>query len=372
MNSKNMIFHVPKTIIEGQAAGFHIRVRNMLQAFEDCGYRVYLVSGTAQQRKGKIKEIKAKIKDGVQYDFLYAESATIPTLLTESHHLPLYPGLDFGFLKYCKKKNIPCGLFYRDIYWIFPEFKKKVSFLKRIFTLFFYRYDLRQYNQFLDYFYLPSKEMYPYVPFNFKGTVKDLPPGICKQYKKVTFIEPEIKDKLKILYVGGISPFYNLELMLQVIKEIPTVELVLCCRQNDWDRHRDLYKGLLGDNVKIIHQSGNGLVDLYNNTDVCSLFLEPSEWRSFAMPIKFFEYIQNAKPIIATKETLVGNIVNDEGIGWAIDYNRNALKSLLEEILSNSRDIESKRQSIHRFQKSSTWIKRAETVISDLCKESME
>lgn len=55
-----------------------------------------------KKEKKKIKKIKSNIKEGIKYDFLYSESSTEPTLLTEKNHIPLYPFLDFGFLKYCK------------------------------------------------------------------------------------------------------------------------------------------------------------------------------------------------------------------------------------------------------------------------------
>ena len=92
-----MIFHVPRRVEKGKASGFHVRVSNMLQAFIDNGYTVDFISGNAKERKQSIKQIRRNIKEGVLYDFLYAENATIPTLLTELHHLPTHPFLDFTF-----------------------------------------------------------------------------------------------------------------------------------------------------------------------------------------------------------------------------------------------------------------------------------
>ncbi len=36
-----------------------------------------------KKEEKKIKKIKSNIKEGIKYDFLYSESSTEPTLLTE-------------------------------------------------------------------------------------------------------------------------------------------------------------------------------------------------------------------------------------------------------------------------------------------------
>ena len=52
----------------------------------------------------------------------------MPTLLTEPHHFPTHPLLDFGFFRYVKKQGIPIGLFYSDIFWKFEDYGKDLSF----------------------------------------------------------------------------------------------------------------------------------------------------------------------------------------------------------------------------------------------------
>ena len=121
---KKCIFHIPNSL-EGNY-GSHVRPQKMMQAFKDIGYDVDVVMGYGKERKQSIKKIKKNIRAGMKYDFMYSESSTMPTLLTEKNHLPLYPLLDFSFFRFCKKNGIRIGLFYRDIYWKFQIYKESV------------------------------------------------------------------------------------------------------------------------------------------------------------------------------------------------------------------------------------------------------
>ena len=97
---KNMIFHIPNYIDLSRKSGSNIRPYKMIKAFENNGYKVDIIKGYGKERKQSIHNVKMKIKKGVKYDFLYSESSTMPTLLTEKNHLPLYPFLDFSFFKF--------------------------------------------------------------------------------------------------------------------------------------------------------------------------------------------------------------------------------------------------------------------------------
>ena len=152
-NNKSCIFHVPNHIDKNAKSGSHIRPIKMIEAFRENGYDVDIVMGYGKERKRQIDEIRKKIRAGKKYDFLYSESSTMPTLLTEKNHLPLYPNLDFGFLKFCRKNGIKIGLFYRDIHWKFEKYRSEVSVFKRSFSIPMYKYDLRKYKKLVDVFY---------------------------------------------------------------------------------------------------------------------------------------------------------------------------------------------------------------------------
>lgn len=149
---KRCIVHIPNHIEKSGKSGSNIRPIKMKQAFEENGYLVEYISGYGTERKVQINKIKRNIRNGIKYDFLYSESSTMPTLLTEKNHLPRYPFLDFSFFKFCKKNGIKIGLFYRDIQWKFSVYRDNVSWYKKCFSIPMYRYDLRQYKKLLNVF----------------------------------------------------------------------------------------------------------------------------------------------------------------------------------------------------------------------------
>ena len=100
--NKQIIFHIPNKLDKSQNSGSQIRPIKMIQAFKNIGYKVDLIMGTVKERKIQIKNLKQRINAGEKYEFLYSESSTMPTALTEPHHLPVAPFLDFDFFKYCK------------------------------------------------------------------------------------------------------------------------------------------------------------------------------------------------------------------------------------------------------------------------------
>jgi hypothetical protein len=174
---KNVILHFPYEIVKELSSGSQIRPVKMIDAFISSGYKVDLIIGNATDRKKKIYEIKKNIKNGIRYEFVYSESSTMPTLLTERHHYPTHPFLDFGFLKFCKKNNIRIGLFYRDIYWMLGNSPDNKNNIKRKIAKLFYLYDLYSYKKYVDVLYVPSIRMYKLMNYDFTGRVLSLPPG---------------------------------------------------------------------------------------------------------------------------------------------------------------------------------------------------
>ena len=69
--------------------------------------------------------------------------------------------------------------------------------------------------------------------------------------------------------------------------------------------------------------------------DLGSLFLEPQAWRDFAMPIKLFDYLRYSLPVLGTKGTAAGSFIQENGVGWAIEYSEEALTALIKDISSN-------------------------------------
>lgn len=349
---KRMIFHIPLKIDPNLHSASQIRPMKMLQAFKDIGYDVDVVAGTAAERKKTIKEIKKNIRDGIEYDFLYSESSTMPTLLTESHHLPIHPFLDFSFFRFCKRQGIKIGLFYRDIYWVFPEYGIRI---KDKITKLFYRIDLMLYNRYVDILFLPSLRMKEFIPSKMKMPISDLPSG--SEIANTNIINKIDGEQLEIFYVGGIGNHYDLTMLCRCVAQVENIHLTICCRPADWGKIEDVYKPLLNTNIEIVHASGKELDYYYQRADICSLFVEPGVYRAFAMPYKLLEFIGRAKPVLTSNGTAAADFVKKNKVGFCIDYNEKSLLDFLKSITKSN--LSEMKDHILKVAYQNSWTNRA-------------
>lgn len=369
MERKRCIFHIPNHIDISGSSGSQVRPLKMLHAFENIGYDVAVVMGYGEERKKSIKEIKRNINLGIKYDFLYSESSTMPTLLTEKNHLPVYPLLDFGFMNFCKKKGIKVGLFYRDIHWKFEQYKSGVPKHQRMLTIPMYKYDLYQYNRIVDILYLPTLFMSKYVP-NIKVPIKTLPPGAVSAVdiaqKKTAFYLKNSSREITIFYVGGVRGIYDLTILLRAIRNIEYIKMIICCREKEWNEYRHNYEPYLTERVEIIHKTGKDLAPYYLKCDLCCCYLQPGEYVKMGMPIKLLEYTSYLTPVIATKGTSAGTFVEKYDCGFSIPYGEEYITDLLEGLYKNKSIIKDKHDNMKKCLEKNTWEQRAVQVANDL------
>ncbi|MEG0371692.1 MAG: glycosyltransferase [Clostridium sp.] len=369
---KRCIVHIPFFIGGSQQpSGSQIRPMKIIQAFKNIGYEVDVVSGYAADRKQKINKIKENINNGAKYDFLYAENYTEPTLLTQSHHLPTHPFLDFGFFKFCKDNGIKIGLFYRDVYWRFDIYKQSVGTLKTAVATTFFKYDLRKYNELLDVLYFSDDKMYEYLPFDFKGKIDELPPGIDTSINKASEArETQDNGKIQIFYVGGIGELYNMEKLFEAVSITDNVFLTVCCREGEWKSWKPKYEKHLNDRITIIHKSGKDLIPHMEGADLLSLYFEPVEYRTICVGVKMYEYMTYKRPLLSTKNTSMGNTVENYGIGYNIEYSVEELVKLFNELKNDKSLLNEKINKIEEIFDNHTWEARARKVARDLSKEN--
>lgn len=371
-SNKRCIYHVPNYIDPSGKSGSMVRPMKMLNAFKEAGYDVDIVMGYKSQRKNQIKQIKNNIRNGIVYDFMYSESSTMPTLLTEKNHIPVLSNIDFRFMKFCKDNNLKIGLYYRDIYWRFPEYGKNMNFIKKYFAIAMYKYDLLQYSKILDVLYLQSYDMAKYLPKKYqKINIKTLPPGCNIDEKfidtKTEFFNNNKNKKINIFYVGGIGCLYDLVPLLKVVKKKKIVNLTICCREEEWIVEKKRYQRYLTDRVSIVHESGSELEKYYKKADLCSLYFPEEEYRKFVLPIKLFEYLSHVTPILATASTATGDFVKENDIGWAINDDRE-LSKIIDDVYENKKLLIEKHNNLITTLKANTWIERVNSVANDLNK----
>lgn len=368
---KRCIMHVPNYIDRQGRSGSSIRPLKMKQAFEANGYEVEFISGYGRERKQKIDQLKKKIQSGIKYDFLYSESSTMPTLLTEKNHLPRYPLLDFSFFRFCREHKIKTGLFYRDIQWKFPLYTDHVPWYKKCLSIPCYKYDLHMYRKYVDILYLPTLKMADYLSPDTElvRRVKVLMPGCDEMDNQLSSAVPDRSDEtlLTVLYVGGIDKIYDLTVFFRAVSTMrDKVKAYVCCRKNEWESAKHLYTPYLTDNITIIHESGKGLEPYYKKADLCCAFAGRGEYMQMAMPVKIFEYLGHRIPILATEGTVSGDFVEKEGIGWSIGYSEEKLKECIEDIVRSPDILKEKQERENAICRENTWKARAYQVIQDL------
>lgn len=380
MKHNRCIFHIPNHLDEKGSSGSQVRPRKMLKAFQNIGYEVDVVMGYGAERKKQIEAIKNNIVNGVCYDFLYSESSTMPTQLTEKDHIPRYPFLDFNFFKFCHKNGIPIGLFYRDIYWRFPIYKEGTPLLQYLVAETAYRFDLREYAKFLDIFYVPNKKISRYVRNKRLDAIMDeLPPGSVFDsdfiaYKR-SYYEKRLKNynnKISLFYVGGVGNQYIFDSLLEGAYDIENLYITICCREKEWVENEPKLKKYLTDRIRVVHRTGTELEEYYREADIALAFFLPDIYREMAVPIKLFEYMGHGIPVLASNDTAVGSFVSENNIGWSIDYNANTVHNLLQELIENYQEVVDKHNNCLAILNNNTWEGRAYKVSTQLssCKAS--
>ena len=80
-----------------------------------------------------------------------------------------------------------------------------------------------------------------------------------------------------------------------------------------------------------------------------------NNWKN-AMPVKSFEAILTLTPIIASKNTVLGDFVEKNDIGFTIDIHKeNDLQNLLNEVVLNPKMLEEKVKKLKEIQYLYIW-----------------
>lgn len=363
---RRMVFHLPFQVDRSRVAASQIRPVKMLQAFSAIGYEVFEVTGNVRNRREKFNLLRERLTEGQKFDFCYSETSTMPSLLTEDHHLPNDPFLEMRIFSLLKKHGIPVGVFYRDIYWKFDAYKAGVGILKSTFATVFYHVDFWMYHHYVDTIFLPTERMAKYLPQKLAAKSMALPPG--SDLKDFSGSGLERQEKLlTFIYVGGVKPpHYDLQPLFSIARQHNGFRFDIVCRREEWELVKDNYS--LSDNVRIVHASGSELSKVYKEADIFLNIRRPDEYLHFSMPMKIYEAIQEGKPIITSNLHEIAHLVSGNGLGWVIDEIDDF--DLLLTRLERDRSLyESARKNISEFIKFNTWNSRAQQAKNKLLNE---
>ena len=366
---KNCIVYIPYKLDPTAARARMVRPRKMIQAFEDNGYQPFVISGHTDERKARIKEVKQKIRSKVIFDFIYVEASTMPMLLTDPHHYPLHPTLDVGFFRFAKRHGIRIGLFYPDIYWKFDNYGEELQSWKRFFAIKNYELDLKIYEKYLDRFYIPNKKMCKYLKSDALTAISDeLPPGSDDLFiDSQTYEHRDFsKEPLTVFYVGGLGNQYQIREIVKAVGLTDHARMILCCREDEWEKEKGNFKEILSDKIEVIHKHGEELEPYYRQTDLCSLLFEKSVYIDLAKPVKAYEYLAHEKPVLVTKGIEFADFVVSNNIGWEVNNSAEEISNLLTHLIDCPDELEEKMECCKDAKHKNTWMQRANKVAKDL------
>jgi glycosyltransferase involved in cell wall biosynthesis len=363
------IFHHPFPIRPDGRSGSGVRPYRMRQAFRDTGYDVLDVSGDGRTRAAAAREALRRVRDGERFDFVYSETHTLPTLLTEAHHVPTHPNLDHGLFSALRRAGVPIGLFYRDLHWRFEQYRH-ASTQHRLVAPPLYRYDWWRYRRSVDVLFLPSMEMAAHLPSPWPADrIVPLPPGVQIVDDTPSLSQPsEGATPLRLFYVGGVTaPLYDLRPLFDMLGSTPAASLTLCCREDEWRRQRAGYT--VPPNVHVVHAAGAELLPLYREADAFAILWRQNPYLSFAMPVKLFEALGHGLPVITTPGTAVSAFVRERGVGWLVDT-AGSFVELASRLARDPGMLSSMRDQVRSVAQTETWEARARTVASHLMRRS--
>lgn len=285
----------------------------------------------------------------------------MPTSMTDPHHLPLHPLMDHTFLAELRRHGVRVGLFYRDIYWRFPAYGTSLPWAQREAALAMYRFDVMGYRMATDIIYLPSARMQRYFDPQHRLRVAELPPG----HDVARTPEPVAASPLRLLYVGGVNDHYRLDALVEAMRRMPEAHLTICTREAEWQQARASYEPVPA-NIEVVHRNGEELHELFERSNVTVVYAQPTEYWTFAAPVKLSEYLGHGKPVIAASGTLSGEIVDEYASGWAIPYGADDLEHLLRRLQAHPEEVDAAAAAARRKAPDLTWTARAQQVADDL------
>lgn len=356
-----VIYHHPLPLDMDGASGSSIRPMRMLKALESEA-EVWTVTGTSTERAARIKEVTNAMRRGVTFDLVYSESSTLPTSLTDDDRIPRHPFLEPAFFKECQRNGVPVGLFYRDVYWRFPGFAEKQSRLRRMLAKAAFHYDLLWYSRAVDLLYLPSLPMLEHVPVSSRLRAKALPPGTVIRETAT----PSTDGALEVLYVGGMSDMYDLRLFVEALGQVDGLRLTVCTRADEWEAVKDQYLPLMGNNTRIVHQSGAELTETMKRSHLATVCVEPKLYRSFAAPVKLFDGVGMGIAVVASNGTHAANLVSEFDLGWRVDYTVEEMRALFTHLATHRDEVATAHERVLASREEHTWEARARQVIRDL------
>lgn len=147
---------------------------------------------------------------------------------------------------------------------------------------------------------------------------------------KVDTSRKDIDDhhrEIRLVYVGGLVENRGLDELIDVIALFPYIKLIIAGYGSEEITDNIAEHAKLCENINFLGKvSYEKALMLMQDADILyAMYYLDNPNHRFAAPNKFYESILLRKPIITTKNTLVGNMVKENHSGFVIDEGKESL-----------------------------------------------
>lgn len=157
--------------------------------------------------------------------------------------------------------------------------------------------------------------------------------------------EYELKSPINLTYVGGLNSNRFIKTIVDVVKNDKRFNLILAGYGNVASYVNEI--SLIQDNIISLGSIAySEALKLYEKSDIMFAIYDPSiPNHRFSAPNKVYEAMLVGKPIIVARDTSVDKVVENENMGYVIDYDQHNLVILLEYIYNNQDELYIKAQN---------------------------
>jgi glycosyltransferase involved in cell wall biosynthesis len=196
-----------------------------------------------------------------------------------------------------------------------------------------------------------------------------LPPGgqiMAREY----YLQPG--DEIRtVVYVGGISQRYGLEILLQALDLANgkvALNLDLVCRQNEFMRQRSNFANYDGVAwLHVYHLTDKDLEQVYRRSAIAVIPLLKNIYNDLAMPVKLFEYLSYGLPIVATNCTEMAKFISRNKVGLIAEDNAPSLADKILQLVKDKALYDQIRRNVKQtLENGNLWTDRARLVAEQL------
>lgn len=335
------------------SSGSSVRPQRMYAAFRELGYDVVLLSGLQNRRRDRRAAVRAVKRELIEQglpSFCYVEPPSGPFFNFCDHRL----------LCWLRRKGVPTGLFYRDAYWKFAPWWQ-LRGLKRTLIVFMQRFDVFIFRRTCGVVFFPTRSMAELFDFPAEST---LPPA------SLDMALPRRALAHRMLYIGGTSPNYGTDILLKAFEMINErdgmdISLTLVCRRSEHEELLEAYKGRPW--LEIRHASGDEeLAPIYAASDAAVYPSRRDQYMDFSMPVKLFEYLSRALPVVCTSCREASNFVKNSGMGIVCSDTPEGLAAAIEKLYVTPGLYDRLRGNCLAALKNNLWTCRAEQATREI------